>query len=202
MGAQSRSFSLGNVPGFSVSVNRPRYSRRAVAIMFKQINSPRALALILAHSLAVAAIRPSMPIPTDPAADLPSIVDQWSPMPTEVPQRFDLVRLFRRQASEEVCGYLSGKSCMLSHLLIQRSFFRIEKNLTRSTINIALPLTCAPEYCGYNTLLNWWGCCSSQYVTSGSTRVTGCSTYTSCVASSALSACTGACASNPQVTRW
>jgi len=70
------------------------------------------LALVLANALVAGAVNMALPAPTDPIANLPGMINEWSPVPTDPPYKFDLKRMFKRQASLTVCGYLSGLSGM------------------------------------------------------------------------------------------
>ncbi|KAF2809219.1 uncharacterized protein BDZ99DRAFT_464001 [Mytilinidion resinicola] len=54
--------------------------------------------------------------------------------------------------------------------------------------------------CGYNTTVDWWGCCAGQ----SAGAVTGCAIFTSCVDYTDIGSCAAnpECATNSQVVAW
>ncbi|OCK81507.1 hypothetical protein K432DRAFT_442312 [Lepidopterella palustris CBS 459.81] len=88
--------------------------------------------------------------------------DGWTPKPTGDP----FVELMRRD-QPNFCGYLTG--------------------------NAASAVTCsAGELCGYDTILDWFGCCTG-------TSITDCGVATACVESAGINSCLAdpSCADDP-----
>ncbi|KAF1848598.1 uncharacterized protein K460DRAFT_393645 [Cucurbitaria berberidis CBS 394.84] len=112
------------------------------------------IATLLAFSVTVYGVAFDGPLPTPIDDLLHADINGWSPKPTNEPR--SLPDLFRRQNDDGLCGYIQGDA--------------------------ELPVSCTTGGCFYNTVLDWFGCCTGSSIDS-------CKIATRCIASSAVDAC-------------